>query len=898
MIRVVHLILPIVLSAALQLRAQVMPVPAGDPDNCRCPELQVTLDAGMYIPPTVCRGAEMQICANVTQTPGMCGNKPFSYDVATDLEFHWQVLNVLASPQSGKTRCARFTTLSSGEGTVVFSVNASRHTPRYCSQNKSTSIVFAVVHADLDLDSDNNNGFGSPAQSAEEDSIEDQPGLPGKIMVVNNGDADMDGIPNFADGFDLFGQESRHAGGFFVPIHIKLPPSVNPHVADITFFYPSSPPNNTTRTGDGSRFNPYMYEPDHGGILRLWNAQASSNRRGSDLASGGSFIQPGTPYPLRWFGTNTIFQVYAEAVHPSSQPGDAPVSIALDPDGQRGPLPVVCADTANITAFKAQIGVDWNRDREVGFNRSDATSPRRYYRFWVNNDRDTGDDHEAEDLNPADGTVDAQDSFITSMRDLEDFSPLGLMFEGPSCIMQMISTGAIKVGLSSRSHSGIPGIQLFPAFEQTGCFSYLNDESPAQGQAKQHPFNRSIGITTGFSTLPITGTGGNILSGLPSSGGGRFLVFEGRGAGRARYALAFSMTQNFMGDASFAYIETADIKRMYEHWTVGDNTTSDVADIPTRASETNGFRYAPESPEQHDYIVFVHGWRMRPWERRHFAETAFKRLFWSRYDGRFGLFSWPTDYADNLIIDPRNYDRSEYRAWNSAPALRNLVLDLHDTSPGRVRILAHSMGNVVASEALRLEAESDSPERIVHSYAASQAATVAHAYDAGAETIESDLTTDTPEVYAGYPPTGRPYFEGIANAASKIINLFNEEDYALKWWLYNQDVKPDIRYDYEFIGLNLGQRHWTHNPANGDFRILDFPEDAHEIYSLIAESRSRALGADASANGAIQHKMNLKKEHGYDDNRYDHSAQFNSLFLHRAKYWSDLMDMFLMEQIK
>ena len=30
-----------------------------------------------------------------------------------------------------------------------------------------------------------------------------------------------------------------------------------------------------------------------------------------------------------------------------------------------------------------------------------------------------------------------------------------------------------------------------------------------------------------------------------------------------------------------------------------------------------------------------------------FAETAFKRLYWQGYQGRFGSFRWPTDYGFN-----------------------------------------------------------------------------------------------------------------------------------------------------------------------------------------------------------------------------------------------------------
>jgi hypothetical protein len=44
------------------------------------------------------------------------------------------------------------------------------------------------------------------------------------------------------------------------------------------------------------------------------------------------------------------------------------------------------------------------------------------------------------------------------------------------------------------------------------------------------------------------------------------------------------------------------------------------------------------------YILFVHGWNMSPTEKTFFANTAYKRLWWQGYQGRFGAFHWPTMY--------------------------------------------------------------------------------------------------------------------------------------------------------------------------------------------------------------------------------------------------------------
>ena len=54
---------------------------------------------------------------------------------------------------------------------------------------------------------------------------------------------------------------------------------------------------------------------------------------------------------------------------------------------------------------------------------------------------------------------------------------------------------------------------------------------------------------------------------------------------------------------------------------------------------------------------------------------------------------------DTLTIN--HYDQSEAQAWESGLGLQNLLTDLNSKYPGRVRLTAHSMGNIVAGEALR-----------------------------------------------------------------------------------------------------------------------------------------------------------------------------------------------------
>jgi hypothetical protein len=173
-------------------------------------------------------------------------------------------------------------------------------------------------------------------------------------------------------------------------------------------------------------------------------------------------------------------------------------------------------------------------------------------------------------------------------------------------------------------------------------------------------------------------------------------------------------------------------------------------------------------------------------------------------------------------------------AYASAAALHTLLgnLKLNGYS---VNLFAHSMGNVVASEALRQEAMSTNPQKIVNTYVASQAATAASAYDpnvmlnAGnwlhtsyafyvppgspgwltpavlaynaalgrgvSSTVPLlDFLTATPDIYTNFPATNKAYFERIGDAVNKAYNFYNPVDGAVgdaDAWPLNQAMKPD-----------------------------------------------------------------------------------------------------------
>ncbi|HYO08357.1 MAG TPA: hypothetical protein VER17_05250 [Tepidisphaeraceae bacterium] len=215
------------------------------------------------------------------------------------------------------------------------------------------TVRVVVGNVDLDVDSDNNDGPGAPTGSATEDYLEDRLNEPGKLVAVNNGDTDGDGIPDFADGYDLSSADADDDASTgapnFTPLTIKLPQAIDPAPAKIHFTYDASHPL--------SRLIPPTVSPDRrhavsGGRLRLWTKPGNEARDGHSLESGGDFIKSGVEY--RWDAltmsapTTTL---WLEAVAPSATVGDQFIQVWVDPDGD-GPASFATTDVVRVTAVR------------------------------------------------------------------------------------------------------------------------------------------------------------------------------------------------------------------------------------------------------------------------------------------------------------------------------------------------------------------------------------------------------------------------------------------------------------------------------------------------------------------------------------------------------------------
>jgi hypothetical protein len=234
--------------------------------------------------------------------------------------------------------------------------------------------------------------------------------------------------------------------------------------------------------------------------------------------------------------------------------------------------------------------------------------------------------------------------------------------------------------------------------------------------------------------------------------------------------------------------------------------------------------------------------------------------------------------------------------------------DLNRQYPGHVYLLAHSMGNVVAGEALRLAGNNQT----VNTYIASQGAIPAHVYD-GANTNLINFTHTNPKIPSWLtraswgPDTPNIYGNRLAGNSAGVgrrINYYNVNDYALSpdAWCFNQEWKPDMFLggSYAYTGSTNDPAPWNHFefiPVGSSPLALDIvnrQQDLYEAMAYAAESRSKALGATPGVT-TLSSTVNLQtvwlpdpSGHNYADHFW-HSAQFRGDCWQQWNYWHTLL---------
>jgi len=434
--------------------------------------------------------------------------------------------------------------------------------------------------------------------------------------------------------------------------------------------------------------------------------------------------------------------------------------------------------------------------------------------------------------------------------------------------MDRLKSGELQLLLSAKGVS----VKLFKStwsdFGNNRAHGYIADKSIALAQVTEA--NRSIqnieALTSGGGDVLITK---KYINRNEKEGVLKF-IFEGVSASAgcelnsAECYVQVKVVETANNDVVLAesklYLDLHDIKDFYELATAGTaengnnlkfEAVYDGSPVVTVNTEQLAIFDCIAKNEiiNRTRAIQIHGWRMRDTEKLNFADTSFKRLYWSGYQGRFSAMTWPTGWhvkpahvysilgqLSFILGNQQNYDNSESVARKVGEELALWLLGKRKDNE-EIYLIVHSMGNVVVSEALKKSLVG----LLVDGYAATNAATAAGAYDSNAIDLNIEkswrtfnLTADSepdndydmpPDVYRfdltdsddqlKHGPTTDEattalidqgylsYYQNIsAKANGRIVNFYNPADSALAGWQLNQKTKPDFADGDTWVYLN------------------------------------------------------------------------------------------------
>ena len=525
------------------------------------------------------------------------------------------------------------------------------------------------------------------------------------------------------------------------------------------------------------------------------------------------------------------------------------------------------------------IRVDASRDGMIDFeDKADETDEKKPYRFWLNFDHDSsGQDVETGDL-------DAFDTTISHVRDLEDFAQIQIQLD--SSVKKKIDEGD-KLAIET---TGGLQINLYKAvnpstdylFDQSAADQQVNSTFTANGVTKN--FGRALDQSDISPWIDAQEYGDNPIS----------FILEGRAEGEGTVKIVLKRPDGTVERSGEVHVKLMKVEDMFEraHVTTAraDNrfrlpweppyTCLDINYEPPNVGYANDTpNFQKPSDETQQLIVFVHGFNNTDFVKQNWSEMMFKRLWHQDYKGRFASMFWPTPLeseAVDVILS------TEFFGFKYGSSLQGHLGELKDRLSGyTINVTAHSAGNIIVGEALKQGATIDH-------YVLMQAAVAASSYDPNAP-VDDGLDKQE-NTHPTYDPAQQMDYRGyLQNVQGNLVNFYNPEDGALEkgfrlgfdkafkkvsWKIFQLEFKPfdpeekKVQYTYD-KKLGVPILELPGKPKSRDVTNI------HESMSFVARSRTKAVGAEGGTGGSIDSVVNLKATFNFGDTREEHSAQFN-----------------------
>jgi probable HAF family extracellular repeat protein len=597
----------------------------------------------------------------------------------------------------------------------------------------------AGLQVNLNVDSDNDDGAAPPDGSLGEEQKEDDPRGPGKILFANNADKNGNGIPGYSD---------RAPGdGLYVPMRVEvIAPgrSVSELKAiALQLDYPGLAPLPSFEPYPLGRFQAYVSAKNRLATLRLWKSATA-------LRDVFNYLEPRRPYSLEELGFDLAEMagsgrgevlLYLEGIN-STAGLPAGVEAAVG-DGQR-----IARDRVSVTVVEPTLGVNGSGpttgtpDVDFEIDNLDALvkDQGEGFSFWFTGVRAT-----QPTLFQKDDLVDLFPLRFNMPGELVGQSQLRLYWSldaADDVSMVLHPAVARELGKPRRAYvqedavalKQLQRIQEGAAVDRTLFSGGLLEVSPIKGGV--HELIAGVNASLGGAVPPLMTL--RLIAGPP----GLASPSQGQVVDSVRLTLRPIEEHITLASARSAR------DREYDYPSDRDLVPVEVYRTPSWGDGVSG-KDPTREPHKKKFLVYLHGGLTPPHEAEESSQSFFKRTYWLGYRGHFIGFTWE---SDRFFPGLNSYNLNAENAVLTAPGLRQF---LEETVAGDwgarakdVDVVAHSMGNVVMMDALRIGAydkqASQGPDRLVNNVVQMGAATWLEAYEPeGAVTY----TGEVPIVY-------------------------------------------------------------------------------------------------------------------------------------------------------
>lgn len=481
--------------------------------------------------------------------------------------------------------------------------------------------------------------------------------------------------------------------------------------------------------------------------------------------SGTAVVQATISHPLIW---NSGFRWLLKDCIRNLGPADTTLRV-IDSNDQGTMLVIFNENLASrrlALLMPMEIVPDFNRDGKINDSDRGRVTQGAPWRWWVNDDDDWSDGMGG-DI-PGASSPDHSDHRVDGMRDLIDFFPLHLDL---AAVLKAFPTNRYEYYLK---HSE----EAFKFFEFPAA-----EPEPPESRSSYGPAAHFMDVTRGVSlsdnSVKTISAAGEKLSDtylFQAKDGKGIILLEA--VGETDLPLQLEMRRNGEVIAVLDFpVKTSKVEKMYRHVDLTqvpknyDGSSPNADASPCGTVTTNPGAPYPDLLTNGKYFVFIHGFNVTPDQARGWNSETFKRMHQMGSRARFVGVVWtgatgiPGIIPDFMTTD---YHKAAFFAFQTGDALKGA---LSFTTGADVTVAAHSLGNIVASQAIA--GSTFTPSR----YYLLNGAVPKEAYDPG--------STQASESFAMTEKSWKPYgaLDQQRLYAANWHNLFDSNDKRsqLKW---------------------------------------------------------------------------------------------------------------------